>query len=126
MPIWVTLYLALMMMSIPMGVSLLRQMERDWLHPLGGLLSALLSMAFVVAYWLPEVMPFTTNSTVLLFLFVVFWDAYSLLRMRRYLRHLAQETGMAMPGAGVWALGVVLMLPAYWFAAAVCERVISG
>ena len=58
MPLWVSLYVALMVVSLPVGVLMLRRVERDWLHPIGGLLSTLLSIAFVFSYWMPESVPF--------------------------------------------------------------------
>ena len=127
MPIWVTLYIALMLASLPMGVMLLRRIEQDWLHPIGGLLSTGLSMAFVLSYWQPYVLPLETNSTILMYGFVLFWDVYSVIRIRR---KMAEYLNMAEdveppPSGAMWLVGLVLMLPAYFFGAMVCLRVIS-
>ncbi len=127
MPIWVNLYIAIMIASLPMGILLLRRIEQDWLHPVGGLLSTLLSVAFVISYWQPHVLPLQTNSTLLMFGFVLFWDFYSVVRVRR---KMAQYLGItddmeAPPSGAVWLMGLVLMLPAYFFGAMVCLRIIS-
>ena len=126
MPIWVMLYVAVMVLSIPMGVSMLRQLERDWLHPVGGLLSTLLSIGFVFAYWMPQAVLIQVPSAWLLFGFILFWDGYMLLRLKTRLPEWFQannpdEESPVSMSAAMW-LGAVLMLPAYCFAALVCLR----
>lgn len=127
MPVWVTLYVAMLIVSLPMGVTLLRRLEKDWLHPFGALLSTLLSIIFVVAYWQPDVIRLETNSTFLMFGFVLFWDLYSVMRVRKKMAEFLAMNGMdpndAPPGNSVWLIGFLLMLPAYIFASLVCLRV---
>lgn len=128
MPFWVTLYVAFMVISLPVGVYMLRRLENDWLHPFGGLISTLLSIAFIFAYWMPDVVPFTTNSTILMFLFVLFWDFYSLLRVRAKLPDYLGMSGDSelQPDSSTWLLGILLMAPAYYFGALVCLRILTG
>lgn len=128
MPVWVTLYIALLVISVPVGVFLLWRIEGDWLHPVGGLLSTLLSIAFVLAWWMPDLVRFTTPSTVLLYVFVLFWDLYTLMRMRTRLpEYLNRGEGADFqPDASTWLMGILLMVPAYYFGALVCLRIVSG
>ncbi len=128
MPLWVTLYVAFMAVSLPVGVYMLRRLERDWLHPVGGLISTLLSIAFVFAYWMPDVVPFETNSTILMFIFVLFWDFYTLMRVRLKLPDYLgmSEDSQIRPDSGTWLLGILLMAPAYYFGALVCLRIVTG
>ncbi|MEE2729755.1 MAG: hypothetical protein VYA55_02980 [Pseudomonadota bacterium] len=127
MPLWVTLYVALMVVSLPVGVLMLRRIEQDWLHPVGGLVSTLLSVAFVFSYWMPDTVPFHSPSVLLLFAFVLFWDLYSLKRLKQKLPDYFEmsEDSELQPNSGAWLLGVLLMVPAYYFGALVCLRVIS-
>ncbi|RLT92208.1 hypothetical protein [Ketobacter sp.] len=127
MPLWVTLYVALMVVSLPVGVLMLRRIEQDWLHPVGGLVSTLLSVAFVFSYWMPDAVPFHSPSVLLLFGFVLFWDLYSLKRLKQKLPDYFEmsEDSELQPNSGAWLLGVLLMVPAYYFGALVCLRVIS-
>lgn len=127
MPLWVTLYVALMVVSLPVGVLMLRRIEQDWLHPVGGLVSTLLSVAFVFSYWMPDAVPFHSPSVLLLFAFVLFWDLYSLKRLKQKLPDYFEmsEDSELQPNSGAWLLGVLLMVPAYYFGALVCLRVIS-
>lgn len=128
MPFWVTLYVAFMVISLPVGVFMLRRLENDWLHPIGGLISTLLSIAFILAYWLPEVVPFTANSTILMFLFVLFWDFYTLLRVRTKLPDYLGMSGdsQLQPDSATWLFGLLLMAPAYYFGALVCLRIMTA
>ena len=128
MPFWVTLYIAFMVISLPVGVYMLWRLEQDWLHPFGGLLSTCLSIAFVFAYWMPSAVPFNTNSTILMYLFVLFWDLYTLLRVRTKLPEYLNlsEDSEFQPDSGTWLLGILLMAPAYYFGALVCLRIIAG
>jgi len=127
MPIWVTLYIGLMMISLPVGVTLLRRIERDWLHPVGGLVSTLLSIAFVLSYWMPELVPFKAPSAYLLFGFVLFWDIYSLQRLKQKLPEYLQmsDDSELQPNSGTWLFGMLMMVPAYYFGALVCLRVVD-
>jgi hypothetical protein len=128
MPFWVTLYIAFMVISLPVGVYMLRRLENDWLHPVGGLVSTLLSIAFIFAYWMPEAVPFTANSTILMFIFVLFWDFYTLLRVRTKLPEYLEMSGdsQLQPDSATWLFGILLMAPAYYFGALVCLRIITG
>ena len=128
MPLWVTLYLALMAVSLPVGVMMLRRLERDWLHPVGGLVSTLLSMAFVLSYWMPDAIPFKAPSVLMLYGFVLFWDLYSLQRLKTKLPDyfdMPEDSGL-QSNSGAWLMGVLLMLPAYYFGALVCMRAFTG
>ena len=128
MPFWVTLYIAFMVISLPVGVYMLRRLENDWLHPVGGLVSTVLSIAFIFAYWMPEAVPFTSNSTILMYLFVLFWDFYTLLRVRTKLPEYLEMSGdsQLQPDSATWLFGILLMAPAYYFGALVCLRIIAG
>lgn len=128
MPLWVSLYIAFMVISLPVGVYMLRRLENDWLHPVGGLLSTLLSIAFVLAYWMPDTVPFDTPSTILMYLFVIFWDLYTLKRVRTKLPEYLQmsEDSELRPDSGTWLLGILLMAPAYYFGALVCLKIVAG
>ena len=128
MPLWVSLYIAFMVISLPVGVFMLRRLEGDWLHPIGGLLSTGISIGFVFAYWMPSVVTFNTNSTILMYLFVLFWDLYTLLRVRTKLPEYLNlsEDSEFQPDSGTWLLGILLMAPAYYFGALVCLRIIAG
>lgn len=127
MPIWVTLYIALMLVSLPVGVLMLRRIERDWLHPVGGLVSTLLSVAFVFSYWMPDAVPLKAPSVLLLYGFVLFWDLYSLKRLKTKLPAYFEmsEDSELQPNSGAWLLGVLMMVPAYYFGALVCLRVVG-
>jgi hypothetical protein len=128
MPFWVTLYIAFMVISLPVGVYMLRRLENDWLHPVGGLVSTLLSIAFIFAYWMPEAVPFTANSTILMYIFVLFWDFYTLLRVRTKLPEYLEMSGdsQLQPDSATWLFGILLMAPAYYFGALVCLRILTG
>lgn len=124
MPWWVSLYVAFMVISLPFGVLMLRRMQQDYLHPIGGLVSALLSIAFVTSYWMPELVPFQGGSTVLLFAFVIGWDVYSLRLLKDKLPEMFDlpEQEQSEIDSGSLLFGLVLMLPAYIFAVLVCMR----
>ena len=126
MPVWVMLYVAVMVLSLPMGVSMLRQLEQDWLHPVGGVLSTLLSVTFVFSYWLPQTVVLQLPSAWLLLGFVLFWDAYTLLRFKQRMPEWfpnedEDQDAPVSVSAAMW-LGIMLMLPAYCFAVLVCLR----
>lgn len=127
MPWWVSLYVAFMVISLPFGVLMMRRMEQDYLHPIGGLISALLSIGFVTGYWFPGLVPFAGPSTLLLFLFVIGWDLYTLKLLKKKLPDMFDlpEDDRSEIDTGTFLLGLVLMLPAYVFAALVCLRVLN-
>ena len=127
MPWWVSLYVAFMVISLPFGVLMMRRMEHDYLHPVGGLMSALLSIAFVTSYWFPKLIPFSGAGTLLLFAFVIGWDLYTLRLLKEKLPDMFDlpEQERSEIDTGSFLLGLVLMLPAYVFAALVCYRAIS-
>ncbi|NPU95055.1 MAG: hypothetical protein HPY82_24395 [Gammaproteobacteria bacterium] len=128
MPFWVTLYIAFMVISLPVGVYMLRQLENDWLHPVGGLISTVLSIAFIFAYWMPDTVPFNTPSTILMYVFVLFWDLYTLMRVRTKLPEYLNmsEDSELRPDSSTWLLGILLMAPAYYFGALVCLKIIAS
>ena len=115
-----------MVVSLPVGVLMLRRIERDWLHPVGGLVSTFLSMGFVVSYWMPDAVPFKSASVWLLYGFVLFWDFYSLKRIKTKLPEYFDmvEESEQEPDSSALLIGVLLMVPAYYFGALVCLRVI--
>ena len=127
MPWWVSLYVGFMVISLPFGVLMMRRMEEDYLHPVGGLMSALLSIAFVISYWFPGLVPFSGPGTLLLFLFVIGWDLYTLKLLRQKLPDMFDLPEEERPEIdnGSFLLGLVLMLPAYIFAALVCLRAMN-
>lgn len=106
---------------------MLRRLERDWLHPVGGVVSTLLSAAFIIAYWMPDTLSFQAPSVLLLFGFVIFWDLYSLQRLKTKLPELLQTEDQPdlQPGSSTWLMGLLLMAPAYFFGAMVCIRAYS-
>lgn len=127
MPWWVSLYVAFMVISLPFGVLMLRRMENDYLHPVGGLISALLSIAFVTSYWFPDLVPFNGIGPLLLFGFVIGWDLYTLRLLKKKLPDMFDipEQERSEIDSGSFLLGLVLMLPAYIFAALVCLRALG-
>lgn len=124
MPIWVTLYVAVLLISLPMGLVMLRKMEGDWLHPVGALISTLLSAGFVVSYWSPELLPFEGPTVWLFLCFVLFWDFYSLQRAKEKLPKLLEMEGdpSIAPNSMTWWVGMLMMVPAYFFGLMVCLR----
>lgn len=127
MPWWVSLYVAFMVISLPFGVLMLRRMQQDYLHPVGGLVSALLGIAFVTSYWLPDLVPFHGASTVLLFGYMIAWDVYSLRLLKDKLPEMFDlpEEERSEIDSGSLLFGLGLMLPAYIFAALVCLRALG-
>ena len=127
MPWWVSLYVAFMVISLPFGVLMLRRMQEDVLHPVGGFMSAALSIAFVLSYWFPDLVPFHGTGTLLLFLYVLGWDLYTLKLLKEKLPDMLDLPEQERPeiDTGSFLLGLVLMLPAYIFAGLVCIRVVS-
>jgi len=93
----------------------------------GGLISTLLSVAFVIAYWMPKAVPFKSPSVLLLYGFVLFWDLYSLKRLKDKLPEYFEmsEDSELQPNSAAWLLGLLLMAPAYYFGALVCLRVVD-
>lgn len=127
MPWYISLYIALLIISLPTGVMVLRRLDRDWLHPVGGSLSTLLSVLFVTSYWLPDVVPLQSNSVLLMYGFVLAWDAYLLWHLHERLPELSElmdEPDVELPPTSL-LIGVLLMLPAYVFGALVCLRVLA-
>ena len=125
MPWWASLYIAFMVITLPFGLALVRRMENDWLHPVGGFLSSLLSIAFVLSYWMPVLVPFRGSSVLLMFFYIIGWDTYMLWRLKYNLPELLEvpEENPEGAGASLFA-GILLMLPAYIIAALVCLRAV--
>jgi hypothetical protein len=124
MPWYISLYVALLLLSLPAGVMMLRRLEQDWLHPVGGALSTVLSALFVISFWLPELVRLQGVSTLLMYGFVLLWDGYLLVRLRARLPELYQlmdEPDMEFESMPM-VIGLILMLPAYVFGALVCLR----
>jgi hypothetical protein len=123
MPWYISIYVALLLISLPSGVLVLRRLERDWLHPVASTVSSLLSILFTLAWWLPELIQLRGWSPWLAFAFVLAWDAYMVLRLKyRFPELLAsmQIEQDANQTDQVLLIGLVLMLPAYVFGALVC------
>ncbi|PIE41197.1 MAG: hypothetical protein CSA49_04640 [Gammaproteobacteria bacterium] len=127
MPWWVSIYVAFMVISLPFGALVLRRMQQDYLHPVGGLVSALLSIGFVISYWMPELVPFSGTGTLLLFAYIIGWDLYSLRLLKDKLPEMFDLPEQERPemDANSVLFSLVLMLPAYIFAALVCMRAIG-
>tara|TARA_Y100000588_G_C13403745_1_gene564372 strand:- start:32 stop:409 length:378 start_codon:yes stop_codon:yes gene_type:complete len=125
MPWLASLYIAFMVITLPFGLALVRRMENDWLHPVGGFLSSLLSIAFIVSYWMPELVPFQGWSVLLMFFYIVGWDAYMLWRLKYNLPEVLEAPEENPDGAAASLfVGIFLMLPAYIIAALVCLRAV--
>jgi len=114
-----------MVITLPFGLALVRRMENDWLHPVGGFLSSLLSIAFVLSYWMPVLVPFRGSSVLLMFFYIIGWDTYMLWRLKYNLPELLEVPEENPEGAGASLfVGILLMLPAYIIAALVCLRAV--
>lgn len=127
MPWYISIYVAFLIISLPFSVLLLRRMEGDVLHPLGGALSGMLSIIFVVSYWLPHVIALQGLSTLLMYGFVLGWDWYTVIRAKHKLPEMFQlpdDEDLQLDNNAV-IFGAMLMLPAYIFGALVCLRALS-
>ena len=126
MPWWASLYIAFILMSLPFGLVTIHRLEQDLLHPVGGLLSSLLSVSFVMSYFLPELLPYQGVQTWLLLGFVLGWDGYSFLRLKDRLSEVIEQAdeSVDMQGASFF-VGLVLILPAYIWGFLVCMRAVA-
>lgn len=127
MPWYISIYVAFLIISLPFSVLLLHRMENDILHPLGGALSGILSVIFVVSYWLPNVIELQGFSTLLMYGFVLGWDCYSVVRAKQKLPEMFQlpdDEDFQLDNNAV-IFGAMLMLPAYIFGALICLKAIS-
>jgi len=127
MPWWTSLYVALMLISLPFGLLMIRRLEQDFLHPAGGLLSSLLSISFVVSYWQPDLIPFSGAKTWFILAFVIGWDLYSIVRIKERFPALmgGSEDQMQGDGMNAFYVGFLVILPAYIFGVLVCLRATS-
>lgn len=133
MPWWASLYVAFIVMSLPFGISTIRRLEQDVLHPVGGVLSTLLSASFVVSYFYPDLLPYRGPQTWLIFIFVLGWDAYTFLRLKERLPELldlpdetldSPEYGDVDMQSMSFLIGLILILPAYIWGFLVCLRAV--
>ena len=126
MPWWASLYIAFILMSLPFGLVTIYRLEQDVLHPVGGLLSSLLSVSFVMSYFLPELLPYQGVQTWLLLGFVLCWDGYSFLRLKDRLSEVFEQAdeSVDMQGAS-FLVGLILILPAYIWGFLVCMRAMA-
>ncbi|OUS26746.1 hypothetical protein A9Q99_16110 [Gammaproteobacteria bacterium 45_16_T64] len=123
MPWWALLYIALILISLPFGLTVIRRLEQDILHPVGGLLSSLISASFVISYYYPTLLPYQGNHVLIMFAFVLGWDGYSYLRLKERLPELLEQQAASESDSDPSLVaGVLLVLPAYAWGALVCMR----
>lgn len=125
---WIAwLYIAFMLISLPFGMIILRRLKNDILHPFGGLLSTLISGAFVLGAFFPEMVPFRRGTAWGLFAFALGWDLYTLNELRHKLPTvlaITEEDAKALD-KGSLLVGIMLMLPAYLCGLYVCLRTLE-
>lgn len=122
------LYIAFMVISLPVGVIVLRRLKKDILHPFGGVLSTAISISFVLSVWFPDLVPFYGYAPVVMLAYVIGWDLYTLQLVRG---HLSEILGISKEEAdsldnGSFMLGLVSMLPAYACGLYACTRALEG
>ena len=123
MPWWASLYVAFILISLPFGLMVVRRIERDILHPLGGLISTLLSASFVVSYYLPDLLPYQGVQTWLIWGFVVGWDSYSYFRLKDRLPEMLEQSDEPLNMQNnSFLIGLLLMSPVYIWGFLVCVR----
>lgn len=127
MPWWALLYVALILISLPFGLTVIRRLEQDILHPVGGLLSSLISASFVISFYHPDLLPYQGDHVLVMFAFVLGWDCYSYLRLKERLPELLehQEPSAENTPDPSLVAGVLLVLPAYAWGALVCMRAMA-
>ncbi len=127
MPWYFSIYVALLIISLPISVFIVRQLQRDLLHPVGVLLSGGLSIAFVMSYFYPDVVPMQGVSTLVAYGFVLGWDGYSVFMLKDRLHEIAQWSEDQEPelDQGAILVGLLMMAPAYVLGALVCLRAVS-
>lgn len=126
MPWWASLYVAFILLSLPFGLMTIYRLERDLLHPAGGLLSSLLSASFVISYFFPELLPYHGGQAWLFLAFVIGWDGYSFVRLKDRLSEVLEQPddSVDMQQAS-FLVGLILVLPAYIWGFLVCVRAVS-
>jgi len=96
------------------------------LHPVGGLLSSLLSVSFVVSYFYPDLLPYRGVQTWLFLGFVMAWDGYSYLRLKDRLPELLEQPDESVDMQKTsFMIGLILILPAYIWGFLVCMRAVA-
>lgn len=126
MPWWASLYIAFILMSLPFGLVTIHRLEQDFLHPVGGLLSSLLSVSFVMSYFLPELFPYHGVQTWLLLMFVLGWDGYSYWRLKDRLSEVIEHADESVDMQGTsFLVGLALILPAYIWGFLICMRAVA-
>lgn len=121
------LYIAFMLISLPVGVIVLRRLKRDILHPFGGILSTAISISFVLSVWFPELVPFHGYAPVVMLTFAIGWDLYTLQVVRENLSEIlsiSKEEADSLDN-GSFMLGLITMLPAYACGLYVCSRALE-
>lgn len=121
------LYIAFMVISLPVGVIVLRRLKQDILHPFGGVLSTAISIAFVLSVWFPELVPFHGYAPVVMLVFVMGWDLYTLREVKAHLPEIlsiSKEEADSLDN-GSFMLGLLTMLPAYACGVYVCARALE-
>lgn len=121
------IYIAFMVISLPVGVIVLRRLKKDILHPFGGILSTVISISFVLSMWFPDLVPFHGYAPVVMLAFVIGWDLYTLQLVRG---NLSEILGISKEEAdsldnGSFMLGLVTMLPAYACGLYACARALE-
>ena len=121
------LYIAFMLISLPVGVIVLRRLKKDVLHPFGGVLSTAISISFVLSVFFPELVPFHGYAPVVMLAFAIGWDLYTLQVVRENLSEIlsiSKEEADSLDN-GSFLLGLVTMLPAYASGLYVCARALE-
>lgn len=121
------LYIAFMVISLPLGVIVLRRLKKDILHPFGGVLSTAISIGFVLSVWFPELVPFHGYSPIVMLVYVIGWDLYTLRVVRAHLPEIlsiSKEEADSLDN-GSFMLGLLTMLPAYACGLYVCSRALE-
>lgn len=121
------LYIAFMVISLPVGVIVLRRLKKDILHPFGGVLSTAISISFVLSVFFPDLVPFHGYAPVVMLAFVIGWDLYTLQVVRANLSEIlsiSKEEADSLDN-GSFLLGLVTMLPAYACGLYVCARALE-
>ncbi|CBL45986.1 Hypothetical protein HDN1F_24030 [gamma proteobacterium HdN1] len=118
------LYIAFMLISLPVGVIVMRRLKGDVLHPFGGVLSTLISASFVFAIFFPELVPFQGYAPWVMLAFAIGWDLYTLRLMRDHLSEIfgiSKEDADKMDSRSL-TVGFITMLPAYACGLYVCMQ----
>lgn len=121
------MYIAFMIISLPVGVIVMRRLKRDVLHPFGGILSTAISISFVLSVFFPDLVPFHGYAPVVMLAFAIGWDLYTLQVVRENLSEIlsvSKEEADSLDNNS-FLLGLATMLPAYACGLYVCARALE-